>query len=329
MPIKRNDFKMHQRIVQQMLLVLYFLLSYNGVEGQKKPSKLEDAELEKQLKSLNKPAVKTIKIFSFKNLFYYTCKFLQTRAFDHPLLKEHNFHPEMKPTLSRINKDSTFSSATNRSSTIWSKDGGCPFGTIPVNKIKKYAPARRCHILHYLMQSNNNCEPNGRYISSQGYKVVYVYKKFKGQQHNESRLKIHKGSYILQVGWRAGKIHCFNTLCPVFVQVNYDLPLDNSFMDTISQRGGRPWGARMYIDRSTRPEPLMGSSYFPIENSSYDAYCAGVIIFNEKGKTIEVDKTITHIDNPNMYKVEFIQFSYGAKNMYFVLYEGPGESTHV
>ncbi|KAH0661350.1 hypothetical protein KY284_026281 [Solanum tuberosum] len=48
---------------------------------------------------------------------------------------------------------------------------------------------------------------------------------------------------------RAGKIHCFNTLCPGFVQVNYDLPLDNSFKDTISQRGGRPWGARMYIAR--------------------------------------------------------------------------------
>lgn len=43
----------------------------------------------------------------------------------------------MKPTLSRMKKDSTSSSTNNRSSTIWSKDGGCPFGTIPVKRITK------------------------------------------------------------------------------------------------------------------------------------------------------------------------------------------------
>lgn len=42
--------------------VLYVLLSYNGVQGEKKLSKLEDSELEKQLKLLNKPTVKTIKV---------------------------------------------------------------------------------------------------------------------------------------------------------------------------------------------------------------------------------------------------------------------------
>ncbi|KAH0693030.1 hypothetical protein KY285_020127 [Solanum tuberosum] len=326
----------------------------------------------------------------------------------------------MKPTLSRIKKDSTFSSATNRSSTIWSKDGGCPFGTIPVKRITKddliklsrIPPPEDVTFDDEYYVSNNNSGPKGRYISSQGYKVAIARipynpsSKFagiemdtalynpqvKGQQHSESRLKIRKGSDILQVGWRvdptlygdiktrfflihfqAGKIHCFNTLCSVFVQVNYDVPLDSSFMDTISQRGGKHWGARMYIDRDlaenwwllvsknfTRvgfwpqslftdlksfatnvdwggvvysppgvPEPPMGSSYFPIEESAYDAYYSEVIIFNEKRKIIEVDKTITHIDNPNMYKVEFIQLSCGAKHVYFVLYGGPGEITHV
>ncbi|WMV43852.1 hypothetical protein MTR67_037237 [Solanum verrucosum] len=377
---------MHQKTVQQTLLMLYFLLSYNGVEGQKKLSKLEDAELEKQLKSLNKPAVKIVK---------------------------------MKPTLSRIKKDSTFSSGTNRSSsTIWSKDGGCPFGTIPVKRItrddlirlRRMPPPEDVTFEDEYDVSNNDSEPNGRYISSQGYKVVAIVglpynpnSKFagagmdtvlynpqvNGQQHGGSRLKIQKGLDILQVGWRvdptlygdtdtrffihfqAGKIHCFNTLCPSFVQVNYDVPLDSSFMDTISQRGGKHWGAEVYIDRDlagnwwllvsqnfTRvgfwpqslftdlksfatnvdwggvvysppgvPEPPMGSSYFPIEDTSYDAYCTDLIIVNEKGKIIQVDKAITHTDNP--YKVEFIQLSYGAKHKYFILYGGPGESTHV
>ncbi|XP_069143231.1 protein neprosin-like [Solanum lycopersicum] len=415
MPIKRNEFRMDQRTIQQTLLMLYFMLSYNRVEGQKNLSKFENAELEKQLKILNKPAVKTVKT---KYGDTYDCvDFYKQRAFDNPLLKDHNFHPKMKSTLSTIKKDSTFSSTTNRSWTIWSKDGGCPFGTIPVKRMTKDDLVRLTHMpppedITFTDEydvSNNNSRPNGRYVSSQGYKVAIAqisynpHNKFagagmssalynpqvNGQQHSGSRLKIHKGSDILQAGWRvdptlygdtktrffihfqAGKIHCFNTLCPGFVQVNHDFPLDYSFMHIISQRGGKIWSVEVHIDRDlsgnwwllmrqdfTRigfwpqslftdlksfatnvdwggvvysppgvPKPPMGSSYFPIENSSYDAYCDDLTIINEKGETIEVDTTITHTDNP--YKVEFIQLSRGAKHIYFVLYGGPSESTHV
>ncbi|KAK4728704.1 hypothetical protein R3W88_021692 [Solanum pinnatisectum] len=390
---------MHQKTVQQTLLMLYFLLSYNGVEGQKKLSKLEDVELEKQLKSLNKPAVKTVKT---KYGDTYDCvDFYKQRAFDHPLLKDHNFHPKMKPTLSRIKKDSTSSSATNRSSTIWSKDGGCPFGTIPVKRItrddlirlRRMPPPEDATFEdeYDVAIAQVPYNPNSKFAGA-GMDTALYNPQVNGQQHSGSRLKIRKGSDILQVGWRvdptlygdtntrlfihfqAGKIHCFNTLCPGFVHVNKDIPLDGSFMDTISQRGGDRWGAKMYIDRDLDsgnwwvlmtksfvrvgfwpqslftdlksfatnvdwggvvysppgvPEPPMGSSYFPTDNSAYDAYCSGVTIFNEKGKSIEVERTITHTDNPNMYKVEFIQLSDDADQMYFVLYGGPGESTPV
>ncbi|XP_015158678.1 uncharacterized protein [Solanum tuberosum] len=342
------------------------------MEGQKKLSKLEDAELEKQLKSLNKPAVKTVKLKIEQTKYgdTYDCvDFYKQCAFDHPLLKDHNFHPEMKPTLSRINKDSTFSSATNRSSTIWSKDGGCPFGTIPVKRITKddlirlrnMPPPEDVTFVDEYDVSNNNSEPNGRYISSQGYKVVAIAQipynpnsKFagagmdtalynpqvKGQQHSGSRLKIHKGSDILQVdptlyGDTKTRffIHFQDLAGNWWVLVSQEFTRvgfwpQSLFTDLKSFATNVDWGGVVYSPSGV-PEPPMGSSYFPIENSSYDAYCAGVIIFNEKGKTIEVDKTITHIDNPNMYKVEFIQLSYGAKDMYFVLYGGPGESTHV
>ncbi|XP_075102801.1 uncharacterized protein LOC107824698 isoform X2 [Nicotiana tabacum] len=56
----------HQRIVRQILLVVYFLLSYHGVQGEIKFSKLEERVLEKQLKLLNKPTVKTIKLAIFR-----------------------------------------------------------------------------------------------------------------------------------------------------------------------------------------------------------------------------------------------------------------------
>lgn len=53
----------NQRIYGGFLLLSYFSLSYNGIQGEIKLSKLEDLELEKQLKLLNKPAVKTIKVY--------------------------------------------------------------------------------------------------------------------------------------------------------------------------------------------------------------------------------------------------------------------------
>uniref|UniRef100_A0A494GAC3 Neprosin PEP catalytic domain-containing protein n=1 Tax=Solanum lycopersicum TaxID=4081 RepID=A0A494GAC3_SOLLC len=98
------------------------------------------------------------------------------------------------------------------------------------------------------------------------------------------------------------------------------------FTDLKSFATNVDWGGVVYSPPGV-PKPPMGSSYFPIENSSYDAYCVELTVINEKGKTIEVDTTVTHTDNP--YKVEFIQLSRGAKHIYFVLYGGPGESTHV
>ncbi|XP_070055801.1 protein neprosin-like [Nicotiana tomentosiformis] len=454
-----NEFRMHQRIVQQTLLMLYFLLSYNGVQGEKNLSKLEDAELEKQLKLLNKPAVKIAKggktillchmVFGQKALQWlnfsksnvlkffrkrsslltvvftkygdiYDCiDFYKQHAFDHPLLKDHNYHPKMKPTLSRVKQNSD-ASTTSRSSTIWSKDGGCPFGTVPIKRITKddlirqrrIPPPENVTFGSQSAVSNNNSEAKGRYISSQGYKLAiaqilnnpnnkfagagmatnFYNPRVEGQQHSACRLKIQKDSDILQVGWRvdptlygdsktrlfihlqADKIHCFNTLCPGFVQVSSEIPLDMSFEDYLSRRGGAIWEEKMYIDRDLAngnwwllmekdykqvgfwpqriftgltsfatnvewggvvysppgvPEPFMGSSFFPIKDSAYDAYCTKLTILNEEGKTFEVDNVTTHADNPNMYKVLFGPLWDDTKPFLFVLYGGPGERAQV
>ena len=50
------------KVVLPCLLVCYIFLYYNGVEGYMKLSKEEDLEIEKELKRLNKPAMKTIKV---------------------------------------------------------------------------------------------------------------------------------------------------------------------------------------------------------------------------------------------------------------------------
>ncbi|XP_049362333.1 uncharacterized protein LOC125827018 [Solanum verrucosum] len=413
MLIKRNKFRMHQKAVQQILLVLYFLLSYNRVQGEKIMSKSEDVELEKQLKFLNKPAVKTVKT---KYGDVYDCiDFYKQPAFDHPLLKDHNFHPKMKPTLSRIKKNSS-DSTTTWSSMIWSKDERCPFGTVPIKRItkddllrQKYMPPPEDAIFDV---SNNSSEPKGGYISSQGYQVAIARtltnpnNKFTGAgmitnfynprvedgQHSACRLKIQKDSDIIQVGWRVdptlygdsktrlfihsqfGKTDCFNTLCPGFVHVDTGTPLDMSYMDSLTHRGVDGYEETMYIERDSVngnwwlllssnyaqigfwpqriftgltsfatnvewggvvysppgvPKPPMGSSFFPIRNNLCDAFCRSITVLNKNGKTIQVDKVTTQVDNPNVYKVLFERLGNDKESYLFFLYGGPGESAQV
>ncbi|XP_055824403.1 uncharacterized protein LOC129892912 [Solanum dulcamara] len=124
----------HQRDVLQTLLVLYFFLSYEGVQAEIKLSKLEDLALDKQLKLLNKPAVKTIKTEWGDT---YDCvDFYKQPTFDHPSLKNHNFHLKMKPTLPTIHQIPN-TSTIDISSRIKSENKSCPFGTVPIKRVTK------------------------------------------------------------------------------------------------------------------------------------------------------------------------------------------------
>ncbi|XP_009798164.1 protein neprosin-like isoform X2 [Nicotiana sylvestris] len=160
----------------------------------------------------------------------YDCvNFYKQPAFDHPLLKNHDFHPKIKPTLARTLQNSD-TSAANESSGIWLKERGCPFGTVPIKRITKDDLIRQRHIpppeaIAYeapLSNTNNSSDPKRSYISSQGYKLAIVQipndpnNKFAGAgmsaslwnpriespQHTTCRLKIQKGSDSLQAGWR-------------------------------------------------------------------------------------------------------------------------------
>ncbi|XP_059277726.1 protein neprosin-like [Lycium ferocissimum] len=323
----------------------------------------------------------------------------------------------MKPTLARPKQNSS-TSETNWSSRIWSKDGGCPFGTVPIKIITKEDLVRQRNMpppedviidTELTNTINNKSDSKGRYISSPAYKLAIVRilenrnNKFggagmatslynphvKGQQHSACRLKIQKGSDILQVGWRvdptlyrdnktrlfihfqAGNKHCFNVLCPGFVLVNNEIPIDMAF-DKISRRGERrTWEFRMFIDRDLVngnwwlllakryvkigfwpqriftslasfanniewggvaysppgvPKPPMGSSFFPIAQSNYDAYCRGLSVLNDKGATINVDETTIYVDDPKLYQVLDYPHAAPGKFQHWVFYGGPGES---
>ncbi|KAF3614207.1 putative polyadenylate-binding protein, cytoplasmic and nuclear-like [Capsicum annuum] len=264
----------------------------------------------------------------------------------------------MKANLLRINQNSS-ASTSSKSLTLRSKDGGCPSETVPIKRITKDDLIRHRRMPPPESVTFDTLDtvaiaqtPSNPFIRFGGAGMIAsIYNPHvKDQQHSACRLKIETGSDIIQVGWRAGEIHCFNTLCPGFILVNSEIPVDVSYDGHISQRGGKIWEDTMYIERiftdlagfattvswggvtyspQNVAEPPMGSSFFPVRNSRYDAYCKKIATLNVRGQTIAVHKTITHVDNPNMYKVIFKPLRFRSKSSFFVLYGGPGESAQV
>ncbi|XP_059318789.1 protein neprosin-like [Lycium ferocissimum] len=209
------------------------LVSYDGVKGEMKLSKLEELALEKQLQLLNKPSVKTIKTEWGDT---YDCvDFYKQPAFDHPSLKNHNFHPGMKPTLTKIKQIPT-NSTIDVSPNTWSGNERCPAGTVPIKRVTKNDLIRQRRMPppedftseSQLEDTNNNLEATGVYTVDP---TLYG--------GTETRLFIH---------FQAGKTHCFNTLCSGFVLVNSDIAIDGVF-HSVTRKGKTIWEIALYIDR--------------------------------------------------------------------------------
>ncbi|XP_075107074.1 protein neprosin-like [Nicotiana tabacum] len=285
----------------------------------------------------------------------------------------------MKPTLHKL-KQNSGTSTTSGLSTIWLNGEGCPVGTVPIKRIDKEDLIRQRHIpppeditfdvqLAVVAIARTQNDPNNKFggaTMAASLRNPHV----EGQQHSACRLKIQKGSDIVQVGWRvdptlyrdtktrlfiyfqAGNIHCFNILCPGFVLVNTKIPIDKDLVsgnwwllleENYTQIGFWPqriftdlksfatnveWGGVVYSSSSV-PGPPMGSRLFSIGNKGHETYCRKITVINDKGETIDEDKTTAYADNPNLYKVVDIPHWQAIKRQHFVLYGGPGENRQV
>ncbi|KAI8026997.1 hypothetical protein LOK49_LG02G01196 [Camellia lanceoleosa] len=112
-------------VVRWWLLVL-ILLCYGGMVGIS-GNKLDDVY--KQLKHLNKPALKSIKSPDGDII---DCVHISHQpAFDHPLLKNHTI--QMRPSYHPESNEGISKSITQ----LWHLNGRCPEGTIPIRRTKK------------------------------------------------------------------------------------------------------------------------------------------------------------------------------------------------
>ncbi|KAH7839876.1 hypothetical protein Vadar_009877 [Vaccinium darrowii] len=262
-------------ILSGLLLVLLLspkLLDHNGVEGTKHLSEREDEELEKQLKLLNKPAIKTI--HTEYGDIYDCVDFYKQPAFDHPLLKNHSYHFQMKPTLLPKRKRDQVSK-DKEPFQMGLSGGGCPIGTVPIRRVTKEDLIRERNVSKVISLADNT--PGAHYavvrtrggqdkFNGAGATLSLHNPRVSGRQYSAARFLLQNGDDSIQVGWRvdptlygdsktrgfirldAGQSHCFNTRCPGFVLVRSDIPLDLVYTD-ISEPEKKVYEVQFYIDR--------------------------------------------------------------------------------
>ncbi|CAK7329430.1 unnamed protein product [Dovyalis caffra] len=231
---------------------------YAKQEG-KKLSREEDLELEKQLKLVNKPAVKTIK--TIQGDVYNCVDFYQQPAFDHPLLKNHTFDFKISPSSypMRKNYESGNDSTIFDPCKIWLNGKGCPVGTVPIRKVTK-KDLLRANLASQMYGSKFNPQsvetpglhfavlrtkpdPNKKYHGAQMQATIHGVK-VNHAQSSYGRMKVKNSADYIEVGWmvnplvyneeltrmyiytNAGQSRCFNTFCPGFVIVSTTFPID-------------------------------------------------------------------------------------------------------
>ncbi|KAJ9697699.1 hypothetical protein PVL29_007025 [Vitis rotundifolia] len=134
------------------LVAVVFLLGLISLScAARLPLSKQKFEVQKHLKRLNKPAVKTIKS-SDGDLI--DCVHISHQpAFDHPFLKNHtiqmrpNYHPEGLYDESKVSTKP--GQRTNPITQLWHVNGKCPEGTIPIRRTKQDDILRASSVKRY------------------------------------------------------------------------------------------------------------------------------------------------------------------------------------
>ncbi|XP_020875103.1 uncharacterized protein LOC110226779 [Arabidopsis lyrata subsp. lyrata] len=105
---------------------------HNDFVEAKSFSKSEDLEIEKRLKTINKPAVKIIKTIDGER--YGCVDFFKQPAFDHPSMKNHTYHYKMRPIWKGMRERKRNNTAFGY---LWENGVGCPIGTVPIKRVTK------------------------------------------------------------------------------------------------------------------------------------------------------------------------------------------------
>ncbi|KAM6576088.1 hypothetical protein CsatB_027925 [Cannabis sativa] len=258
-------------------IVLCTLLCY--CESRKQPAILsrdEILEIENQLERLNKSSIKAIKT-QFGDI--YDCvNFYDQPAFDHPLLKNHKYDFQMRPSsrpksiVREGNPPKNVEQVTINSGLNSEK---CPIGYVPIRRTTKEDLIRaKLFTKSYNSRINSpptfhqalvyTSDPTKKYNGGGTNASFYTLYNVADSQYTFGRMKLQNGLDIIKVGWGAGELSCFNTVCPGFVLVNPKPMIEMTLRET--HPGTLPiWEMEISIYR----DPITGNWWVDL-GTNYD-----------------------------------------------------------
>ncbi|XP_030514285.1 uncharacterized protein LOC115728094 [Rhodamnia argentea] len=239
-------------------------------------TKEEESELEGQLKTLNKPPVKTLKAF---NEDVIDCiDIYKQPAFDNPLLKNHKIETKPRPSSAGVKRERTAQATLVDQPYLL---GECPTGTVPIRRTTKDDLLRQHFfaktfvappITHFAFLSVEAYK-QGPLHGAEGFINVYN-PNVEAGQFSTSQILITDGPEELsvskiEVGWMVNPdlygdslthfftrwtggggdgTGCYDMACPGFVQTNRKIPL-GFVLQNVSVYGARPHDIIVRVDR--------------------------------------------------------------------------------
>ncbi|KAL5987164.1 hypothetical protein ACLOJK_041161 [Asimina triloba] len=222
----------------------------------------EHPKLRRHLKSLNKPALKSIKTV-YGDVFDCVDIYKQP-AFDHPLLKDHKI--QMWPTSFPKRLESMRNTSSEMEVKVELPDRGCPQGTVPIRRIRmrdllsvdlsklNKAGVRASRSGHHWVSIDT--KEGGEYYGARAQ--MNVWKPWVGEdEFSLGQFWIvggNPGNYnTVEAGWANddySNTGCYNTLCPGFVQVSRDIAPGTAAR--VSTYNGQQWHLTLQAFKDVR-----------------------------------------------------------------------------
>ncbi|XXG55220.1 hypothetical protein AAC387_Pa03g2934 [Persea americana] len=205
---------------------------------------MDNREIKRQLKLLNKHAVKTIK--SEDGDIMDCVDIYKQPSLDHPLLKNHTI--QMRPSISPKGMESK-SSSSDIAQQGWQKSESCPEGTIPIRRTQKKAMAAVTNGRSGSLEGSwAEVTPTKDMASFSGASAninvwnVYV----EPSEYSSASILVSNDENFIKVGWHVYPEHyadngthfyilwtadgnrhtgCYNLLCPGFIHVDRSVGL--------------------------------------------------------------------------------------------------------
>ncbi|KAF8379083.1 hypothetical protein HHK36_028511 [Tetracentron sinense] len=205
----------------------------------------EDMEIERQLKLINKPPLKTIQT-EYGDVI--DCIDIHKQlAFDHPLLKNHKI--QMRPSFPLKGVTNEASSIANQIK-VGLNSKGCPTGTVPIRRTRKEdlirfktfasipPTAREVPGSHVATLKTLSRTPERALHGAKAYISAYN-PSVAADQFSSAQMWIENGPFdqtnSIQAGWIADSYHktgCWDILCPGFVQISKEVSLGEALTNT-------------------------------------------------------------------------------------------------